>query len=103
MSSNNFTAKSAVQFDRLSVTNAAILDRAAQEKGCTCAPYRDWFTYNRWAAQGQQVKKGEHGVRLAIIIEKQTTDAQGKPAVDKHVRHVFVFCKCQVKPIEGGE
>src|SRR3990167_3439556 len=55
------TAGEAVSFERFSLTNAAILAGAAAARGCECGAYTDWFTYNSWTAQGQQVQRGEHG------------------------------------------
>lgn len=45
-------------FDRRSVAHEAALEEIARARGCSCKAYVDWFTYNRWAAQGYQVKRG---------------------------------------------
>src|SRR5436305_1734345 len=52
----------AKHFEGFSLANATLLTQAAAERGCSCAPYEDWFTYDRWRAQGMQVQKGQHGV-----------------------------------------
>ena len=95
------TAEQAQTFDGHSIANALILTQAAQERQCACIPYQDWYTYKRWRAQGMQVQKGEHGVKLTtyIPVTKETDD--GKTEVT-HTRpwHTSVFCRCQVKPIK---
>ncbi len=94
------TAAEAQSFDRFSLVNAAILEEASALKGCTCHAYEDWFTYNRWAAQNQQVQRGEHGTKISVIVHKQTTNDQGEVKDISFGRSVTVFCRCQVKPVE---
>ena len=63
------TATEAMTFEQgHSMTSGMILDAAAQSHGCVCKPYQDWFTYKRWRAQGFQVQKGQHGVKLTTYI-----------------------------------
>lgn len=90
------TVEEATYFDHHSDTNAMILARAAQARGCQCNAYTDWFTYNRWAAQGYQVKRGEHGVKITTMIDKATEDMSGVQIVIKRPWSVTVFCRCQV-------
>ena len=88
----------AVTFDGASVAHIAMLNHAAAMRRCKCAPYVDWFTYGRWAAQGQQVQKGEHGVVLTTfvpIVEK--ADDGSEKVIGKRPWAVHVFCRCQVK------
>lgn len=44
-------------------------------------PRENVFTFHAWKALGRQVKKGEHGVRVATIRKEKATDAQGEPIV----------------------
>ena len=85
-------------FARHSEVNARILSAAAAEKGCTCQPYVDWFTYRRWKAQGFQVQKGEHGTRLTCYIQTETKDPETGEMVPTGSRpwRSALFCRCQV-------
>ena len=88
------TPDEAVVFDRQSPENAATIVEACIEKGCGCEPYEDVFTFNRWKAQGYYVKRGEHGIKIPVIVK--TKDSQ-KPDKDKTLfRNLTVFCRCQV-------
>lgn len=100
--SQQMTAEQAVSFEHgESTTSAMILMMAAQERGCGCLPYQDWYTYRRWQAQGYQVQKGEHGVRLTVFKTVEEVDRKtGKKKTKSVPKGTTVFCKCQVKPIE---
>lgn len=92
------TAEQARTFEHgESETHYMILTLAAQERGCTCEPYKDWFTYNRWQAQGYQVQQATevgHGVKLTTY--RTVKDEDGK---EKSIPwYTSVFCRCQVKP-----
>ena len=94
------TADQAKRFDRTSTANFQIVALAAAARGCSCEPYVDWFTYRRWQAQGFQVQRGQHGVKLTTwipVIDKETGEQTGK-----RPRTASVFCRCQVKPIEAS-
>jgi len=101
------TAEQAVRFERHSPTSAAILAMAAAGRGCECEAYRDWYTYRRWQAQGYQVRRGEHGVKLLTYAEVKvkadgddgatTTTTRRRPVA------TTVFCRCQVDRIGGGD
>lgn len=94
------TTARARTFDRMSTAHAAILALAAETNGCACVAYQDWFTYRRWQAQGQQVQKGEHGVKLTTWIPVTKTDDDGtKKVTGKRPKGYTVFCRCQVKPV----
>ena len=85
-----------------STNHEMILLMAAQDRGCNCEPYVDWFTYKRWSAQGMQVQKGEKGICLLTFAETEKVDKDtGKKKVHKRPWRSFVFCRCQVK--ERGE
>lgn len=90
-------AEGARSFDHISQQNMAILDEVAHDHGCTCQPYQDWFTYQRWSAQGFQVQKGEHGTRLTVFVSKKIEE-DGKEKVVSFPRVTTVFCRCQVQP-----
>ena len=93
------TAEQATTFERLSQANMMILTAIAHSKGCNCAPYTDWFTYNRWLAQGFQVKKGEHGTKITTWIPMTKKDPETGENQDIGVkpRTTTVFCRHQVK------
>ena len=91
------TGDDAKAFSRFSIVNASILATAAVERGCQCQPYEDWFTFNRWIAQGFGVKKGEHGTRISTYVEtvdEKTGEARSFPHTS------VVFCRCQVTEIK---
>lgn len=98
MGKEKMTRETAQHFDRTSTTHAAILALAASENGCTCVAYQDWFTHRRWQAQGVQVRKGQHGVKLTTWIPVTKTDDDGtKKVTGKRPKGYTVFCRCQVK------
>ena len=86
------TTKEATTFDRFSEKNAEILKGICSK----CEPYIDWFTYKRWLAQGKQVARGGHGVRLTVIVEKDEDDQKDKATKTAKVWHAVVFCRHQV-------
>ena len=91
-------AQDAKSFTGYSMANALIVAAAAAKRGCQCQPYEDWFTYKRWLAQGYQVKRGEHGVRLSTFVEMTKTDDDGnKTIIGKRPWRSTVFCRCQVE------
>jgi len=74
--------------------NIQALHDAATIHGCHCAPYRDWFTYDRWRAQGLQVMEGEKATRINVYLPPRTTAAgEIQPA---RTWTAYVFCRCQV-------
>ncbi|MBK8467695.1 MAG: DUF1738 domain-containing protein [Chloracidobacterium sp.] len=104
------TPQQATQFEQTSETSASILQAAARERGCSCQPYQDWFTFDRWIAQGKCVKKGEHGIRLISFQKRTVEDKQKGDGTKKEITaptRVYVFCRCQIKdlntPKEGPE
>lgn len=92
------TAQQATQFSRYSSQNAATVHASLQ---CGCNPYQDVFTYNRWLAQGCQVMRGEHGIHLPVIIEKEQTTDDGQIEKRKIHTGAVVFCRHQVKAINS--
>lgn len=98
------TAQEARYFETLSVPHWATLAAESANKGCNCSPYADWFTYNRWEAQGMQVQKGEKGIKLQIWIASKRVDLKtGEERIDRIPKTTSVFCRCQVKPKEEKE
>lgn len=99
-STPTFTPETARQFDRYSVANAVTLKEALP---CGCEPYRDVFTYQRWKAQGFQVQRGEKAIRLPLIYQRTEKDPEtGEERSTRRMGRSAVFCRCQVRPIEGG-
>jgi hypothetical protein len=99
-STPTFTPETARQFDRYSVANAVTLKEALP---CGCEPYQDVFTYRRWKAQGFQVQRGEKAIRLPLIYQRAEKDPEtGEETVTRRMGRSAVFCRCQVRPIDGG-
>lgn len=94
------TAEDARRFDRVSLMNAATVATALE---CGCIPYQDVFTFRRWIAQGFVVRKGEHGIKLPVLIEREIEDDGQQTRVQRLRRTSAVFCRCQVKPLEEKE
>lgn len=98
------TPQEATQFEQTSEGNAEIVLRAARERGCNCQPYIDWFTFDRWIAQGKCVQKGEKGIRLFTLQKRTVTDKQKADGSKKEVKvsaRAYVFCRCQVKDLNA--
>lgn len=103
MAQESMTAAQATTFEHgHSLASEVALTIAAQEHGCDCQAYRDWFTYRRWQAQGYQVQKGEHGVKLQTWVHYTTTDSKGNEIERVRPKTTTVFCRCQVKAIAQG-
>ena len=99
-STPTFSPETARQFDRYSVANAVTLKEALP---CGCEPYVDVFTYRRWKAQGFQVQRGEKAVKLPLIYQRTEKDPDtGEETVSRRMGRSAVFCRCQVRPIDGG-
>ncbi len=102
------TPDEARSFGRYSLMNAAMAAQELVHAGAcdgTCNPYEDIFTYRRWAAQGFQVQKGQHGAHLAIFVETAKTEKvdDGTEIVTADTRpwSTTVFCFHQVQPVEA--
>ncbi len=68
---------------------------------CDCEPYRDVKTYKAWQAEGEQVVKGEKGIRVTTYIEFDSTgrkpdDPDYEPDA-KRPWHAYVFCRHQLE------
>ena len=80
-----------------SIRHIAILAAASEERGCQCQAYRDYFTYQRWLAQGMQVQKGQKGVKLHTFQTGEKEDPNtGKIKKWSRPWSYTVFCRCQV-------
>ena len=89
------TEREATSFDTFSMMNATIV---VSERKCECQPYIDIFTYNRWKAQGFQVKRGEHGTHIQTFVPITKADNDGNVKVTGRVpKTSVVFCRCQVE------
>lgn len=94
------TAADARYFSRYSMANAAQALHQLNDSGAckgSCEPYTDILTYNRWQALGFQVRKGEHGAKLAIVIENEKESEEGEKTTVTRPWTTTVFCKCQVE------
>ena len=84
-------------FQNRSSENTVILTMIAEERGCQCVPYEDFFTYKRWQAQGFQVQKGQKGTSLTVY-KPRFKEEDGKQIQKGMSRWTaYVFCRCQVK------
>jgi len=88
------SADEALTFERKGKFNPPMLEQIAEEKGCGCVPYQDWFTYKRWEAQGFHVRKGEHGTK--IFIQRENIDPATQQVISRSHFSTCVFCRCQV-------
>lgn len=102
MSQAKMTPLQATHFEYgKSEAHAAILAEVAEERGCTCEAYKDWFTYKRWQALGYQVQKGQKSTKLTSFPKFPVTDEKtGKEKMVSKRRTSCLFCRCQVKAIE---
>ena len=105
------TKAEAMGFDRVSQASAlqiieAIFSRAAsdQHTSCSCQPYRDVFTYERWKAQEYQVRRGEKSLRIAsfrpIDVGEELPEGKSRKLIPKMLA---LFCRCQVDYTGEGE
>lgn len=111
------TSQEATSFDAESTNSYTqvleALERRREESDryseCSCEPYEDVFTFERWIAQGKVVKRGEKALAIQSWIvtppskEEQEKDPEAKPRMRPKVLHLF--CRCQVKELEkkGGD
>ena len=86
------TPEHAKQFDYYSERNAEILRSVCAK----CEPYKSWFTFNRWLAQGKAVTKGQHGTKIIILVERVVTLDNGTKEKDLVPRKVAAFCQHQI-------
>ena len=68
-------------------------------------PRMNVFTYQAWRALGRQVRKGEHGVKVATVIHtarKERDDATGADVerIDSRPWSTTVFHISQTDPIQ---
>jgi antirestriction protein ArdC len=60
------------------------------------------FTYEAWRAQGRQVRKGEHGVRVCTFVEMSKQDeGEAEPHSWRSPRATTVFHVSQTDAIGG--
>jgi hypothetical protein len=64
-------------------------------------PRENVFTYDAWLAQGRQVNKGQHGVKVTSYVEvtKKSDDPEKEPESFKRPRTTTVFHISQTSPI----
>lgn len=64
-------------------------------------PRENIFTYNAWKAQNRQVRKGEHGVKVSILIPTKKNDKDtGEEITEKRFKNTTVFHISQTDPID---
>ena len=103
MAREPFTRHTARSFQGYSVANAAAVVHGLAARGCHCEPYADVFTFARWRAQGRTVRKGQHGIRLPVIVHGESTDKDtGETRTYSLRRASFVFCRCQTDTLGGA-
>ncbi|MBI3334044.1 hypothetical protein HYZ97_01015 [Candidatus Pacearchaeota archaeon] len=89
----------ATTFQHTSTINAACVKAALH---CSCEPYKDVFTYNRWKAQGYQVQRGEKAIKLPLVKDVEV-EKEGETTTKRILGISAVFCRHQVKPSESRE
>jgi len=102
------TPDDARSFDGYSVANAIAVRQALSERGCSCEPYEDVFTFNRWRAQGRIVRRGQHGIALRVYVTAMRggEDADGvidEPRAYRIPKTSHVFCRCQTDELAPRE
>lgn len=94
---NPYTQETAKEFDRSpSMINTMIVE----SKECACEAYVDWFTYDRWQAQGFQVQKGEKATKISTYRPIEKKNKEGKKEKFSIPSKSNVFCRCQVEEKE---
>jgi len=88
----NMTEKEAKKFKYFSIKNARTLEGVCED----CKPYKDWFTYRRWKAQGEQIAKGQRGTQIKILVEREIKTENGEIKKERYPRTVTVFCRHQL-------
>ena len=81
------------RFDTFSVQNALTVESALD---CGCEAYKDVFTYARSQAQGFQVQRGQHSIRIPVYKTIVATDELGHEESRKVRGTGAVFCRHQV-------
>ncbi len=89
------TPEAARSFDTYSAANAIAVKACFP---CGCEPYKDVFTFNRWKAQGYFVRRGEHGIHLALVkaIDRENPET-GEMETRRLLGSSVVFCRHQVE------
>lgn len=64
------------------------------------SPRDNVFTYNAWLSLGRQVKKGQHGVKIPVIMKKEHTTEHGQKEMKQFWKNVTVFHISQTTVIE---
>ena len=85
---------------RLSMAVADRQEHGQHPVDCRCEPYRDFFTFRRWKAQGRSIRKGARSFCLPIILDDDGATDDGLPEdTPRHRKPRFwtarVFCRCQ--------
>ena len=80
-----------------SFRNDAIVRNEFLRRGIKASPRQDVFTYAAWLAQGRQVRRGEHGVKLLTWIPIPAKNAEAGRARIRP-RSVSVFHRSQTDP-----
>jgi hypothetical protein len=93
------TAEEARKFEHFSEKNAAALESVCEE----CTAYEDWFTFNRWIAQGKVVQKGQKGTKITVYIPKEEKLRDGSKKKVLVPKDVACFCRHQVKTLEAAK
>lgn len=101
-------------FANVSIASIAQVVQAQEERralgihtACSCSPYEDVFTFNRWRDQGLIVNRGEKSLQIASWVERggkskdlpadiPETDRAKLGEVRLRPQKVCLFCRCQV-------
>lgn len=101
--SQRMTATEATQFQGVSMTSIMQVQLARDSRSaegthatCTCSPYEDIFTFNRWKALGLSVRKGEKALRISSFAPTGRTREDAETPILRPVC-LALFCRCQVE------
>jgi hypothetical protein len=68
-------------------------------------PRENVFTFDAWKALGRVVRRGEHGVKVVTMIERQSKEVDADTGERKLIRRPWtttVFHISQTDPLNGG-
>ncbi|RIE17699.1 ArdC family protein [Candidatus Cryosericum septentrionale] len=79
-------------------TNDLLIIAAYAAKGIDAHPRIDVFTFNAWKALHRHVRKGEHGIHVAIYAHKDTVKSDGTTEEQSFPVSAVVFHVTQTDP-----
>jgi len=87
------------QHGRTNANDLVILSEFAA-RGIDAHPREDCYTFNAWRALGRHVRKGEHGVRVAVYVHTDEVKDDGTTQAHSYPTSATVFHVSQTDPDE---